>query len=77
MEPRAYRGRDRTSRSAQLQDRVGEVPLGQKVLCVCAVGGRSSMATQFLVSEGRDAINLDGGMQAWESAGRPVVARLT
>lgn len=56
----------------QLQERVGEVPLGQKVLCVCAVGGRSSMATQFLASVDRDAINLDGGMSAWESAGRPV-----
>jgi rhodanese-related sulfurtransferase len=56
----------------QLQERVGEVPLGQKVLCVCAVGGRSSMATQYLASEGRDAINLDGGMHAWQSAGRPV-----
>jgi rhodanese-related sulfurtransferase len=56
----------------QLQERVGEVPLGQKVLCVCAVGGRSSMATQFLASQGRDAINLDGGMTAWEGAGKPV-----
>jgi rhodanese-related sulfurtransferase len=56
----------------QLQERVGEVPLGQKVLCVCAVGGRSSMATQYLASEGRDAINLDGGMHAWQIAGRPV-----
>ncbi|HEY0618818.1 MAG TPA: rhodanese-like domain-containing protein [Kribbella sp.] len=56
----------------QLQERVGEVPLGQKVLCVCAVGGRSGMATQFLASEGRDAINLDGGMHAWQASGRPV-----
>ena len=56
----------------ELQERVGEVPLDQKVLCVCAVGGRSSMATQFLASQGRDAVNFDGGMQAWESAGRPV-----
>jgi rhodanese-related sulfurtransferase len=56
----------------QLQERVGEVPLGQKVLCVCAVGGRSGMATQFLASEGRDAMNLDGGMHAWQASGRPV-----
>jgi rhodanese-related sulfurtransferase len=56
----------------QLQQRVGEVPLGQKVLCVCAVGGRSGVATQYLLSEGRDAINLDGGMHAWQSYGRPV-----
>jgi rhodanese-related sulfurtransferase len=56
----------------QLQERVGEVPLDQKVVCVCAVGGRSSMATQFLASQGRDAVNLEGGMQAWEAASRPV-----
>jgi len=56
----------------QLQDRVGEVPLDQKVLCVCAVGGRSGMATQFLNQLGREAINLDGGMHAWQVSGRPV-----
>ena len=56
----------------QLQERLGEVPLDQKVLCVCAVGGRSSMATQFLASQGRDAMNFDGGMRAWTAAGRPV-----
>jgi rhodanese-related sulfurtransferase len=56
----------------ELQERVGEVPLGQKVLCVCAVGGRSGMATQFLATQGRDAINLDGGMYAWQASGRPV-----
>ena len=32
----------------QLQQRVGEVPLDQKVICVCAVGGRSCVATQSL-----------------------------
>jgi rhodanese-related sulfurtransferase len=56
----------------ELQERVGEVPLGQKVLCVCAVGGRSGMATQFLAAQGRDAVNLDGGMHAWAASGRPV-----
>lgn len=56
----------------QLQERVGEVPNDQKVLCVCAVGGRSGMATQFLGTEGREAVNLDGGMYAWQAAGRPV-----
>ena len=56
----------------ELQERVGEVPLDQKVLCVCAVGGRSGMATQFLNQVGREAINLDGGMHAWEVSGRPM-----
>jgi len=55
-----------------LQQRVGEVPADQKVLCVCAVGGRSGMATQFLNSIGREAVNLDGGMHAWQVSGRPV-----
>lgn len=56
----------------ELQARVAEVPDDRPVLCVCAVGGRSGMATQFLLAEGRDAINLDGGMYAWQAAGRPV-----
>lgn len=56
----------------QLQERVGEVPKGERVVCVCAVGGRSGMATQFLNAEGRDVVNLDGGMYGWEAAGRPV-----
>jgi rhodanese-related sulfurtransferase len=56
----------------ELQERVGEVPTDRTVLCVCAVGGRSGMATQFLAAEGREAINLDGGMYAWQAAGRPV-----
>jgi rhodanese-related sulfurtransferase len=56
----------------ELQERVGEIPMDQKVLCVCAVGGRSGMATQFLNQVGREAINLDGGMHAWEIAGRPM-----
>jgi rhodanese-related sulfurtransferase len=30
------------------------------------------MATQFLNQLGREAINLDGGMHAWQTSGRPV-----
>jgi rhodanese-related sulfurtransferase len=56
----------------ELQARVAEVPNDRKVICVCAVGGRSGMATRFLGSEGRDAVNLDGGMFSWQAAGRPV-----
>jgi rhodanese-related sulfurtransferase len=29
--------------------------------------------TQALVQRGHDALNLEGGMQAWEADGRPVV----
>ena len=40
---------------------------------VCRVGGRSAQATSWLVQQGYDAFNLDGGMFAWASAGRDVV----
>jgi rhodanese-related sulfurtransferase len=43
------------------------------VLCVCAVGARSAQAVLFLRSRGLDAVNLHGGMLAWNNAGRPVV----
>jgi rhodanese-related sulfurtransferase len=57
----------------QLVERVGEIPEG-RVLVVCKVGGRSAQATGYLVANGRDAINLDGGMLEWSAAGRAMVA---
>jgi rhodanese-related sulfurtransferase len=39
------------------------------VVCICAVGGRSARATQFLQAQGREAVNLDGGVQAWAAQG--------
>lgn len=57
-----------------LPERLGDVPADQQILVVCKVGGRSAQATQFLQAHGREAVNLLGGMMAWESAGRPLVA---
>ena len=56
---------------AQLPERLGEVE--DKIICQCAVGGRSAQAAAYLLGQGRDAVNLDGGIQAWLAAGRPVV----
>src|SRR4051794_37030823 len=56
-----------------LPDRLGEVPREVQVTIVCRVGGRSAQATSWLVAQGYDAVNLDGGMFAWASAGRTVV----
>jgi rhodanese-related sulfurtransferase len=44
------------------------------VLVVCHVGGRSAHATAFLRRQGVDAVNLTGGMAAWEAARRPFVS---
>jgi rhodanese-related sulfurtransferase len=54
--------------------RLAEIPTDREVLVVCRVGIRSAQVTGFLLASGRDAVNLAGGMVAWASAGRPMVA---
>ncbi|MER5929793.1 rhodanese-like domain-containing protein [Streptomyces sp. NPDC002054] len=48
-------------------------PQGRQIHVMCRVGGRSAQVTQYLVQQGIDAVNVDGGMQVWEASGRPVV----
>ncbi|MCQ0024772.1 rhodanese-like domain-containing protein [Streptomyces somaliensis DSM 40738] len=47
---------------------------GRRTYVMCRVGGRSAQVTQYLVQQGVDAVNVDGGMVAWEAAGRPMVS---
>jgi rhodanese-related sulfurtransferase len=58
---------------AEVPTRLGEVPDGQ-VLVVCKVGARSARVAGYLVQQGRDAVNLDGGLLDWEAAGRALVS---
>jgi rhodanese-related sulfurtransferase len=51
-----------------------ELPEAEQVLVVCRVGNRSAYAAAFLIQQGIDAVNLDGGLVAWEIAGRALVA---
>ncbi|WJY51505.1 rhodanese-like domain-containing protein [Streptomyces chengbuensis] len=46
---------------------------GRRAYVMCRVGGRSAQVTQYLVQQGIDAVNIDGGMQAWDAAGRPMI----
>ncbi|GGX93712.1 rhodanese-like domain-containing protein [Streptomyces minutiscleroticus] len=48
-------------------------PQDGKVHVICRSGGRSAQVTTYLVQQGIDAVNVDGGMQSWAAAGRPVV----
>ncbi|WP_205471745.1 rhodanese-like domain-containing protein [Nocardioides sp. SYSU D00038] len=57
----------------ELGQRLDDVPDGQ-VLVVCKVGARSGQAVAWLAQQGRDVVNLDGGMLDWEAAGRPMVS---
>ncbi|GHC75727.1 sulfurtransferase [Streptomyces flavofungini] len=50
-----------------------KAPEGGKVNVICRSGGRSAQVTMYLAQQGLDAVNVDGGMQAWEATGRPVV----
>lgn len=49
------------------------LPAEGTIAVMCKVGGRSAQVTKFLIDQGRDAINVDGGMMSWAAAGRPVV----
>ncbi|MFP1625958.1 rhodanese-like domain-containing protein [Streptomyces sp. 5K101] len=46
---------------------------GRRAYVMCRVGGRSAQVTQYLVQQGIDAVNVNGGMFAWDGAGRPMV----
>lgn len=53
---------------------VTEKAADRRVFVVCRVGGRSAQVTGYLVQQGIEAVNVDGGMQSWVDAGRPLVA---
>jgi rhodanese-related sulfurtransferase len=43
------------------------------VAITCRSGNRSSRAVAWLTQQGFDVVNMDGGMMAWQAAGKPVV----
>jgi rhodanese-related sulfurtransferase len=53
--------------------RFEELPRDRPLLLMCAVGGRSARATEFLIANGyADATNVAGGIVGWNAAGLPV-----
>lgn len=56
----------------EVSRRVEEVPAGQPVYVVCAVGARSRRACELLAAHGRDVTNIAGGTRGWIDAGQPV-----
>jgi len=59
---------------SRLPGRVRDLPPNRTVVTVCRSGARSARAAALLAREGRDVVNLAGGMHAWARAGLPVVA---
>ncbi|HEU4999486.1 MAG TPA: rhodanese-like domain-containing protein [Lapillicoccus sp.] len=51
------------------------LPLSDEPLAiVCRSGNRSGRVVAWLAAQGIDAVNVAGGMQAWDGAGKPMVA---
>ena len=60
---------------AELPARLDELPeTDDTVPIVCRMGGRSARAVQWLVQQGFDVSNVEGGMLAWQRAGKQLAA---
>jgi rhodanese-related sulfurtransferase len=51
-----------------------QVATDRPVMVICRVGNRSELAALMLQARGIDAQNVEGGVEAWEAAGFPLVA---
>lgn len=50
-----------------------QIPTDKTVVLTCRSGNRSGQAASFLRQQGYDNVhNMEGGILAWEAAGRPV-----
>lgn len=56
----------------QLSKNLDRVPSNKPVAVICGSGKRSSIAGSLLRAEGFDAMNISGGMSAWEASGSPL-----
>jgi rhodanese-related sulfurtransferase len=53
----------------QLSASVDRLPPAGTIACICHVGMRSAIVAEALVDAGYDAVNVRGGMDAWQAAG--------
>lgn len=54
--------------------RLDEIPPTDESLpVICRSGGRSSRVVQWLVQQGFDVVNVDGGMRSWGGAGKAMI----
>lgn len=55
------------------EQRVDKLDKNKPVYVYCKAGGRSAEATEILKNKGfKTIVELDGGMDAWKEAGKPV-----
>jgi rhodanese-related sulfurtransferase len=56
----------------ELGERQDEIPDGDPIYVICAMGGRSLQATKALVDAGYRAVSVSGGTKGWIERGHPV-----
>lgn len=59
----------------QLATRIGELPKDRPLVTICRSGMRSARAAGLLAGQGREVINVAGGMRAWATDGLTIVAK--
>ena len=64
-----------TIESGEAVDQVRSLAEGKRVYVHCKLGGRSARAVQALADHGIEAINVDGGIDAWAQSIDPSMAR--
>lgn len=52
--------------------RASEFPTHSPAYVICQSGGRSWQVCTFLERQGIEAINVDGGTEAWQASGWPI-----
>lgn len=57
----------------QVPERLAELPEADPLYVICRSGARSGRVAGFLTQQGRSVVNVEGGMQAWAAAGRPMI----
>lgn len=59
----------------ELPARLGDLPeVDDSLVIMCRSGNRSGRVVQWLAAQGYDVVNADGGMLAWQQAGKPMVS---
>lgn len=59
---------------ATVPDELDNLPTDTTLYLVCASGGRSMRAAEFLIERGLDAVNVAGGTKGWQAAGKAVAS---
>ncbi len=61
---------------AEVPQHLAELPRDRPIVVMCHHGGRSAQVTSYLNANGfANAVNLDGGIDAWSTAIDPAVPR--